>query len=498
MLRTLKTILGRNTRRFTTGTPRPAARRGRLELESLETRDLMSASAIGEALHVEGTSGNDTVRVSNFTDGFGIRYYKVEETGASGNNAVSLFNANLVKKLIFNGGDGNDSFVNTTSLQTTAYGGNGNDSLIGGNGNDFLFGGAGDDTLYGGSGNDFLKGDSGNDFLYGMDGDDSLNGGAGRDLLDGGAGNDTLVSIDNNAGQDTLSGGTGLDSFWIDEDMVDGLTKRDLIFDAEAAEARNTHGVMSFRNGADRTLDDDNIADPTDGANYKRFNGPLFSSRGPQRDDIQQGQVGDCWILASLSAGASKDPNTIRQTVVDLGDGTYAVKLGSNYYRVDGDLATRSDGSLTYAKTGAEGSLWVPIVEKAYTLHRTGANTYKSLDWGLMKDALEAVGVTGVVTYDGTSDGQVGLDHLGQQVSEGKVVTLGMYTPGGGCPCTNDHAYTVIGVNRDADGKVTSVVLRNPHGIDGAGNDGSDDGYVTVTAAHLAASQWIAQSGTLA
>jgi hypothetical protein len=45
---------------------------------------------------------------------------------------------------------------------------------------------------------------------------------------------------------------------------------------------------------------------------------------------------------------------------------------------------------------------------------------------------------------------------------------------------------------------VTSVVLRNPYGTDGGGNDGADDGYVTVTADHLTASVWNVQSGKLA
>jgi hypothetical protein len=87
---------------------------------------------------------------------------------------------------------------------------------------------------------------------------------------------------------------------------------------------------------------------------------------------------------------------------------------------------------------------------------------------------------------------------MAAQLSQGRVVTLGMFTPGGGAPCVGGHAYTVIGVNRDTTGKVTSVVLRNPWGIDGVGFDGANDGYVTLTAAHLTASVWLLQSGKLA
>ncbi len=51
------------------------------------------------------------------------------------------------------------------------------------------------------------------------------------------------------------------------------------------------------------------------------------------------------------------------------------------------------------------------------------------------------------------------------------------------------HQYTVVRVNRNSAGTVTSVVLRNPWGVDGAGSDGSDDGFVTLTTAQIYAHQ---------
>ena len=63
---------------------------------------------------------------------------------------------------------------------------------------------------------------------------------------------------------------------------------------------------------------------------YKNFASPahpLFGDGGPIADDVAQGDVGDCFFLATLASVAKVDPNLIRQSVVDLGDGTYAVAV---------------------------------------------------------------------------------------------------------------------------------------------------------------------------
>jgi hypothetical protein len=48
----------------------------------------------------------------------------------------------------------NDAFINRTDIDSTAYGGKGNDTLYGGSGNDKLYGGEGNDVLFGGVGGD--------------------------------------------------------------------------------------------------------------------------------------------------------------------------------------------------------------------------------------------------------------------------------------------------------------------------------------------------------
>lgn len=113
------------------------------------------------------------------------------------------------------GNAGNDSI----------YGQEGNDTLLGGDdddviewvlqdgsalpaspGNDSIDGGKGNDILLAGEGNDTLLGDEGNDLILGGEGNDSINGGAGNDQIDGGGGIDTIIGGD---GNDTIIGGEG-------------------------------------------------------------------------------------------------------------------------------------------------------------------------------------------------------------------------------------------------------------------------------------------------
>ncbi len=217
------------------------------------------------------------------------------------------------------GGLGNDTLVGyggNDSLwgeagNDTLRGMDGDDQLMGGDGNDQMEGGNGNDKLWGGNGNDVLLGGYGNDQLMGDAGNDQLNGQIGNDMHWGGTGNDTIISIDASFAE-YVEGGDGSDTLWIDR--VGGST--DNVIGATSAD--KVQAVASFRNGADRTLDGDRIADPTTlaGHTYKRFdNNPLFSSSGPAMNDVRQGGLGDCYALAGLAAIAMDSPNSCDRTL---------------------------------------------------------------------------------------------------------------------------------------------------------------------------------------
>lgn len=93
----------------------------------------------------------------------------------------------------------------------SAWGGHGGDRIHVGAGDDSASGGPGDDAIYGGPGRDDLFGDNGDDRLRGGPGGDELDGGAGSDHLAGGLGDDVLQGGD---GDDKLHGGPGIDEIY--------------------------------------------------------------------------------------------------------------------------------------------------------------------------------------------------------------------------------------------------------------------------------------------
>jgi len=415
-----------------------------------------------------------------------------------GQGTTWRFSPWFVGSVRFEGGAANDRFVNSVpGIRFGAYGNGGNDWLEGSSGHDFFDGGPGNDTLLGNAGNDSLQGRDGNDSLrggagndqiFGGLGDDLLNGGDGWDALAGGDGNDTLIALDSEA--DVVRGELGIDTLWVDARNA----ATDQVF-ADSLDKRQR--VDQFANGADTTLDGDSIIDPTisSSLSYRRFaNLPLFSSRGPQFDDIDQGGLGDCWMLAGLSAVAQDSPTTLRQNMVDFGDGTYGVHLGTKYYRVDADLPVYGATGTrpAFAKLARESSLWVAIAEKAYAHYRTGANSYASLSGGWGVEVNRAFGST----TSGTKSLQsfTSAETLGQEIyqrwSRQESVTIGfLYAKTGvtpTAPLVMSHMYSVVSVSRDAAGAVTSIMLRNPWGHDGVANNSNlSDGLVTVTPTQL-------------
>jgi hypothetical protein len=128
-------------------------------------------------------------------------------------------------------------------------------------------------------------------------------------------------------------------------------------------------------------------------------------------------------------------------------------------------------------------------MEKAYATFRDGGPaSYADLDGGWMDEAFGDLGFESNAVWD-AGNGDDLLGQIAQELAAGKAVTMAINTPKNGAPVIGSHAYTVVSVDTDSQGHRT-VVLRNPWGIDGAGNDGVNDGYVRLTALQAFTSFW--------
>ncbi len=437
-------------------------------IEALEVRALLSGQPLsfgvdynhaGAVLLLNGTPGDDHIVVSRTEAGF----------AASNGDWNLRLNQSFVG-VVVRGGAGNDVIEVDDSMDVPV-------------------------TLHGDAGDDTLRGGWGKDVLYG---------GAGNDLLEGNGGDDTLVDV--SAGSDTLLGGAGLDSYWL------GALSTQILPDVspEESAAGNVHRIASFLGvkapSAKVSSGSSAMAAPLlgktvdpkvrAGAVYRSFSTrPLFSSRGPDADDVRQGSAGDCYLMASLAALAKTNPNAIRQTITDLGDGTYAVRFYRDgkqaYVRVDPDLPVDSRGCMVYSGLGREGSLWAALVEKAYAAFRTRNSSYASLDRGFIEEAQAALGKESA-TATRFRNGTGLLSWIGAELEKGRAVALGTKASRG-APVIVQHAYSVDAVVYRA-GRPIGLKIRNPWGLDGVRNKSPNDGYVILSPEQALACLWMVVS----
>jgi Calpain family cysteine protease/RTX calcium-binding nonapeptide repeat (4 copies) len=426
---------------------------------------------------------------------------KIVIEGFKGGDVLTLDPSIAVPAVIYGGdgddfiegGAGNDS-ISGDAGNNKIFGNGGNDAISTVSGNDTVFGGDGNDNITGGAGNEYLDGGAGNDVIYGQGGNDQIFGGDGTDNLYGGPGNDTIVSVF--GGTDSVHGDAGWDTFVAD--------KTDTIYDADTmAIARNSvYRINQFTNptvaGAHPVYATDlgktSIAEPTftsAAVKYQDFTGtPVFTSQGPQMTDIQQGQVDDCWFEATAAGVAQSTPWVIRRSVVDLGDGTYMVGLGSNVYRVDGELPVDSKGKPAYAKVSRPNgdSLWFPLMEKALAYYVSSATNakYSAVVASLPGRAYDALRVsydshTLVSALGFGTDSDEMWNYINSNKGKSMVIDTEPSWLGVVSSLVPSHAYTVM--DTYSIGTKKMVLIRNPWAYNGT--DHTNDGQLNISADDL-------------
>ncbi len=377
-------------------------------------------------LDINGTSANDSILVTQSGNVLTV----------TANGQATTYAANLYGNIVIHGGNGNDNITVSSSVNIITL-------------------------VYGGDGNDVIKNQT--------------------------SAKATIVTIGN--GTNVVTGNGINTSYWVNPGDTVNATAAEIALGGVNRVASFYQPFTTDPTNASyvpRTLHGQNLTDPTDSGTTKRLTNSSFWGLGPNMNDIVQTSLSDCYFLAPLSSLAYAEPQELMNTGVDLGDGTYAFRFVRNgvttYVRVDGDLAVGGWGyGLANATPGADGNQWGSLFEKAYAFFRYGSNTYASLDYGFQTSTLLDLGFStnNVLTTTGAT---TILNQITTQVNANHAIAASTnYQITDGAPIIASHVYSVLGAYLDPTTNTVMIRLRNPWGVDGAGNDGNNDGIVTIT-----------------
>jgi hypothetical protein len=114
---------------------------------------------------------------------------------------------------------------------------------------------------------------------------------------------------------------------------------------------------------------------------YSTSSKPLFGASGPSMNDVNQGYLGDCYLLSGLAEVAYLNASVISSMFTSNGNGTYGVRFyvdgQAEYVTVDSSLA---NGGTVFNHAS---DIWASLAEKAYAqLQAGGVETGNSVNYG--------------------------------------------------------------------------------------------------------------------
>lgn len=286
-------------------------------------------------------------------------------------------------------------------------------------------------------------------------------------------------------------------------DRFRGVSKKDIETLARIAEKSDRSGdETELINGVDKVLRKSGRRLTEGSRNLWGVNSNPIDSIKPEA--IDQGQVGDCYFLASVAAMAStpEGKESLKNMIEDHGDGTYTVTFPDDPKRhITVDEPTQSE--LAHSAAPTSNGIWVAVLEKAYgqyygretdTLTRVRSDAIGN--GGLSQETLKLLSGRGVETDDLYSSSKEETHRrLAKAMDFDRPVVAdisyekgekdaGNKTRSAGLPAPHSFAITAY------DPDTRTVTIRNPWAANAKGEpmdsegkvrDGNNDGTFTMS-----------------
>jgi Flp pilus assembly pilin Flp len=252
-------------------------------------------------------------------------------------------------------------------------------------------------------------------------------------------------------------------------------------FEACAGNPQGAEGGGRLKPGSGKDPKFIDVDAAKDAVSTKADGKPFIEGGGDGRaihpSDLSQGQLGDCYFVATLAAFAHKNPGVLEQGIKDNGDGTYTVTFydrgvfGTSKVeiKVTPEFPNK-DGRWVFIKPGdvdgSKSELWPMLYEKAYAQWKGG---YKAIGGGGFPDNVmsditgqssSSTNTTGIFSDMSFSDFADRFDgNVTVAATQNKDDAKGKAVFEDGRLVAN-HAYWVESVDRDKQ----TVTVRNPWG----------------------------------
>ncbi|XP_040190394.1 calpain-1 catalytic subunit-like [Rana temporaria] len=246
-------------------------------------------------------------------------------------------------------------------------------------------------------------------------------------------------------------------------------------------------GVLRDRSRTRGVLfEDDKFPRNIPGVEWKRppefMSNPKFIENGAGTSDVCQGELGNCWLLSSMTSLTS-NPKLFSRVVPEKQTfsksegytGIFQFQLSQFGEFADviiDDLLPTKNNALMYAKSSTKEEMWSPLLEKAYAKTRGG---YSALEGGTIPEALEDFtgGLAETVSLTHHTSEEV-WDLIVESLHSAFPMACYIEVSGHGKVgevkedgLVLGHAYSILGakeVKKDS-GDVTLIRLRNPWGF---------------------------------